>query len=167
MKKESVYCFNIFYAFSFYAPLLKSGGGASAPPAPRVRRPCTICKSLHWLAQDPSSLNLVGSEAKSHTCHLSPKQHVRLSSLVGKKCIVKCKLNGLQASALWDTGSQVSLVSSNFVKENFPSLKLRNLTDLLDCGDILDLRAANDTPVPFDGFVELTFELAKASGEIF
>ena len=107
---------------------------------------------------------MVDSEAKSHTCHLSPKQHVRLSSLIGKKCIVKCKLNGLHASALWDTGSQVSLVSSNLVKENFPSLKLRNLTDLLDCGDILDLRAANDTPVPFDGFVELTFELAKVSG---
>ena len=33
MKKESVYCFNIFYAFSFYAPLVKSGG-ASAPRPP-------------------------------------------------------------------------------------------------------------------------------------
>ena len=47
------------------------------------------------------------------------------------------------------------------MNKTFPSLKLRNLTKLLDSDDTLDLRAANNTPVPFDGFIELTFEFAN------
>jgi len=38
------------------------------------------------------------------------------------------------------------------------------LTELLNSEDLLDLRAANNTPVPFDGFVELTFELSNVPG---
>ena len=74
---------------------------------------------------------------------------------------MNCKLNGKNASVLWDTGSQVSLISRTFLNEKFPSLKLQNLTELLDSDDTLDLRAANNTPVPFDGFIELTFEFAN------
>ena len=35
------------------------------------------------------------------------------------------------------------------------------MTELLDSEDLLDLRAANNTPVPFVGFAELTFELSN------
>ena len=124
-----------------------------------------ICKALNLLAPDPNDSNSLENVANSFACHLSPKQQVRLSSLVGNKCIVKCKLNGRNASVLWDTGSQVSLVSSSFLEENFPSLELRKLNELLDSSSDLELRAANDTPVPFDGFVELDFELMNGSDE--
>ena len=40
------------------------------------------------------------------------------------------------------------MVSSGFLKENFPSLGLRKLNELLDFNDGLELHAANDTPVP-------------------
>ena len=58
------------------------------------------------------------------------------------------------------------MVSSGFLKENFPSLGLRKLNELLDFNDGLELQAANDTPVPFNGFVELDFELMNGSEEI-
>ena len=127
-------------------------------------RHAPICKCLHLLAKGPSDWNSLESVTNSVICHLSPKQQIRLSSLVGKKCIVNCKPNIKNASVLWDTRSQVSLISRKFLKENFPSLKIRNLTELLDFEDLLDLRAANNTPVPFDGFAEFTFELSNVPG---
>ena len=124
-----------------------------------------ICKALNLLAPDSNDSKSLENVANSFACHLSPKQQVHLSSLVGNKCIVNCKLNGRNVSALWDTGSQVSLVSSCFLEENFPSLELRKLNELLDCGNDLELRAANDTHVPFNGFVELNFELMNGLEE--
>jgi len=38
------------------------------------------------------------------------------------------------------------------------------LTELLDSENSLDLCADNNTPVPFDGFVEPTFDLANVIG---
>ena len=91
--------------------------------------------------------------------HLTPKEHTKISRLVGNKCTVDCKLNRKETSVLWDTGSQISLVSSEFVKVNFPDLKVKSLKELLKIGTGLELRAANDTPVPYHGFIELDFEL--------
>ena len=95
----------------------------------------SICKALHLLAQSPNDLKSLGSVTNGFICHLSPNQQIRLSSLVGKRCILNCKLNGKNAGVLWDTGSQVSLISRTFLNEKFPSLKLRNLTELLDSDD--------------------------------
>ena len=41
--------------------------------------------------------------------HLSPQEHAQVSRLVGKKCSVKCLLNGIETEALWDMGAQVSI----------------------------------------------------------
>ena len=35
---------------------------------------------------------------------LSPQEHAQVVCLVGRKCIVKCLLNGLETDSLWDTG---------------------------------------------------------------
>ena len=42
---------------------------------------------------------------------------------------------------------------------------MQKLSELLDFNDGLELRAANDTPVPFNGFVALEFELMNGSEE--
>ena len=117
------------------------------------------------MAPDPNDSSPLANVANSFACHLTPKQKVRLSSLVGNKCIVKCKLNGQDGSVLWDIGSQVSMVSSGFLKDNFPSLGLRKLNELLDFNDDLELRAAYDTTVPFSGFAEPNLELMNGSEE--
>ena len=63
-------------------------------------------------------------------------------------------LNGYSIYALWDTGAQVSIISEQFVRRHFRPEKLRNISELLDCE--LDLTAANGTPIPYKGFIELT-----------
>ena len=74
-------------------------------------------------------------------------------------CSVDCKLNGKETIVLWDTGSQISLVSSEFLKVNFPNLKVKSLNEILEIDSSLELRAANDIPLPYHGFVELDYEL--------
>ena len=34
--------------------------------------------------------------------HLSPQEHAQVVRLVGRKCTVKCLLDGFEADALWD-----------------------------------------------------------------
>ena len=84
--------------------------------------------------------------------------------LVGNKCIIDCNLNGVKTKVLWDTGSQVSVISRRFLKQTFGGLEIRNLVDLLGVHTRLDVKAANDTPIPYSGFVELEFSFLGEQG---
>ena len=88
--------------------------------------------------------------------HLTPKQSSLIAKLVGKRYNINCKLDGILIEALWDTGAQVSIISEQFLRCHFPSAKLKNISKLLDCE--LDLTADNGTPIPYKGFIELTFK---------
>ena len=101
----------------------------------------------------------------SFVCHLSPKAQINISRLVGNKCMVDCKLNGIQTKVLWDTGSQISILSSSFVKKNFPDNQVHDLSELLEVKTRLELRAVNNTPVPYSGFIEIEFELLNSNKE--
>ena len=71
--------------------------------------------------------------------------------------MINCKLNGKETIALWDTGSQISIISSDFLKRHFPCMQSQSLEEIL--GTSLELRAVNNSPIPYSGFVELGFEL--------
>jgi len=71
---------------------------------------------------------------------LSPNEQAKMVLLVGNKCIIDCNLNDVKTKVLWDTGSQVSVISRRFLKTNFGGIEIRNLAD---------------TPIPYSGFVEL------------
>ena len=92
--------------------------------------------------------------------HLSPQEHARVARLVGRKCTVKCLFNGLETDALWDTGAQVSIISHSWLKQCLPGCDIRDIAELLGM-DGLDLKAANGTDLPYDGWVELTFNLIE------
>ena len=87
--------------------------------------------------------------------HLTPKQHAKVTSLVGKKCFIKCILNYKIVKALWDTGAQVSIVSEKFLKEMFPGLALKHISELVETE--LNLTMANGSSIPRYGWVELEF----------
>ena len=83
--------------------------------------------------------------------------------LVGRKCAVKCLLNGVETEALWDTGDQVSIIPSNWVRKSYPGTDVRNIAELLGMGG-LDLKTANGTDLPYKGWVELTFSELTLTG---
>lgn len=95
---------------------------------------------------------------------LSPNRRTRLLNLIGKKYVISCSLNDVETKALWDTGSQVCLVNESWRQENMPNTTVRDLTELMG-PEVLDGRAVNQTPIPFSGWVEVTFKLPTDRGQ--
>ena len=93
--------------------------------------------------------------------HLKPSVHRKLIRLVGRRCEVRCKLNGLETKGLWDTGAMISGISKNWLRKWFPELEVRDVSELLD--EPLDIRSANQGKMPFEGWVELTFQMSTGS----
>ena len=69
-------------------------------------------------------------------------------------------LKDKEVKTLWDSGSQITIVSSNFVKQQYRFLQPRKLEEII--GTSIELHAANNSPIPYRGFVELAFELAAS-----
>ncbi|KAL9967536.1 hypothetical protein ACROYT_G025783 [Oculina patagonica] len=88
------------------------------------------------------------------------REHAQGVCLVGRKCSVKCLLNGVETEAIWDTGAQVSIVSRSWLRRCLPGCNIQNIAELLGM-DGLDLKAANGTDLPYEGWVELTFNLIE------
>ena len=100
------------------------------------------------------------NDANVFASHVSPKKHAKISKLVGKKCIVKCCLNETKLEALWDTGSQVSVISSTVVNKYFPGVPVRRISEIFDAAySNLNLVTANGTALPYNGWIELNFSL--------
>ena len=120
------------------------------------------CQQKHWrqhktLCQAISSLEeRKCREDREKTgvfvSHLLPQEHAQVVRLVGHKCTVKCVLNGFETDALWDTGAQVSIILRSLLKRCLPGCDIQDMTELLGV-DGLDLKAANGTDLPYEGWV--------------
>ena len=84
-------------------------------------------------------------------------------SLIGSECEVDCRLDDVQCKACWDTGGQLSIVGSSWLKEWFPAKKVKPLEDILE-ENLLDVSAAGLYTIPYSGFVELRFSLNVGTG---
>ena len=90
---------------------------------------------------------------------LTGKQR-KTAKLVGKRCLVSTSLGGIDTTVLWDTGSQVSIVGTNWRKKYLPGVEVRPVKELLEEGG-LELSAANGTNIPYEGWMETEFTLSK------
>ncbi|CAI5672713.1 unnamed protein product [Oreochromis niloticus] len=90
---------------------------------------------------------------------LTGKQQ-QMAKLVGKRCQVRGFLGGVDTTILWDTGSQVSIVGTNWRKKHLPDAEVRSVEELLEEG-ALELSAANGTSIPYEGWIETEFSLSK------
>ena len=62
--------------------------------------------------------------------------------------------------ALWDTGAQVCVMSKRWKEIHLPGELVRDVSELLE-GEELNLQAANDTEITYNGWVEVDFQLAR------
>lgn len=74
-----------------------------------------ICQAQHWSKHK--------KQCRSEDClkacisHTARKdRQPQLVNLVGKCCIIDCYIQGSKTQALWDTGSQVSIVNEKWKK---------------------------------------------------
>ncbi|KAL2089169.1 hypothetical protein ACEWY4_016068 [Coilia grayii] len=86
------------------------------------------------------------------------KEKSRLLRLIGEKCMVNCYIQGVKTQALWDTGSQVCLISEAWRKKYIPKVRVRDTEELLGPGALVG-KAVNQTDIPFQGWVEVKFQL--------
>ena len=109
-----------------------------------------LCTVIHKLSVEKM-------EQTSYLSHLTPSQHKKLVKLVGDRCEVKCMLNGVEATGLWDTGAMVSVVSKDWLRRMFPELEIKKVEELID--EPLEIKTANQGSLPCCGWVELSFQL--------
>ena len=126
---------------------------------------CQRCKATFYCSR-----NCQRSDFKNHEklcagirkleCFETEKLHKqgsrlpsKLVDLVGEKCIVKCIMDGRRVEALWDTGSQLTVVGLDWLESHFPRKEVIDLRELLDYD--LDVGAAGGSNIPYSGFVVL------------
>lgn len=122
-----------------------------------------LCKAIGLLAKAEQARNYIapGDSSDEHVfpSHITPKQQARVARLVGNKCSVHCRLNGKSVTALWDTGAQVSMISEDFLQNQLLITNVNDIKDLLGVKETIKLQAANGTPIPYSGWVELKVKL--------
>ncbi|KAL3969298.1 transcription factor SOX7/8/10/18 (SOX group E/F) [Sarotherodon galilaeus] len=92
--------------------------------------------------------------------YLPPQRKSRLVSLVGNRCTVNCFMDNHPAKVLWDSGAQSSIVNENWRQNHLPHTVVRPVSELLD-NETLTVFAANDTPIPYIGWIEVSFRLGS------
>ena len=128
------------------------------------------CQIRHWkdhkvLCGAIKSLAVSVEETKTvktaFVSHITPQKHSKIIKLVGEKCLVECLLNDNKEHVLWDSGSQISILSQQYLTDNFPQLEVKTLKELLGEEIELDLRAANNSSIPYSGYVEIEFKVCN------
>lgn len=130
-------------------------------------RQCSSCKSVlycsercqyeHWAVHKNQC-----STTFCNTVRATPrkKKQVYFAPLVGKKYLIDCYIQGQQVRALWDSGSQVTVVSEQWKAEHLPQVTLKDISEIIENNDPLKLISANGENLPYVGWIEVTFNLA-------
>ena len=116
-----------------------------------------ICQAINSLEQKSNSE--VDSKGTYYSV-LTPKERSSVVKLVGKRCIIKCLLNGMEHKSVHDTGAQVCLLSLKWLRKNGIKTKIRDIKELLDDQDLL-LKSATESNIPYIGWIELEFRMEK------
>lgn len=110
----------------------------------------------------PVTVNPHSKDERSPTSqsHKPPNtaRRKRVAKLIGGRCMLTCHLNGVRVQMLLDSGAQVSMVGKSWVEQHLPNVKVQPLNSLLS-DSTLDITAANGTAIPFDGWIEVLFEV--------
>ena len=133
---------------------------SQAEPDDKVRE--LLCDRIRQLeAELEKSGKAKQTVGATYASHLTLHRQAKLDALIGKKCMVDCCFEGIAIQALWDTGSQVMIINENWRKSCLPHILLRGMDELLGEDQTLVGKAANQTPIPFAGWVELKFKLGS------
>lgn len=86
--------------------------------------------------------------------------------LVGEKSLIRCFLHKQRIQALWDTGTQICAVDEVWKENHLSNVKLRDVAELVDPLEPLQVEAANGTEMPHTGWVEVSLKLTADDEEL-
>ena len=78
------------------------------------------------------------------------KSPTKMDQLIGGRNVTAIRIFDVECNALIDTGSQVTTISRQFLDSRLPGTELKSIDD------IITLRAAGGSLVPYDGYVEVS-----------
>ena len=109
-----------------------------------------ICKSINHLEKEVFKEVDRKCTVQSNVLNSTKS---RLVQLVGEKCQIECSIGGKRVNALWDTGAQVSLISTKWLQNNIPHSKIRDVKELLQ--STITIKGVIGSTVPYKGYVIL------------
>lgn len=92
--------------------------------------------------------------------YLPPRRKERLIKLIAKKHTVHCTMDTIPVVGLWDSGAQATIINEEWRKLHLPHSTVRPLSELLGSDTLMGV-AANQTEIPFMGWVEVEFRLGE------
>ena len=116
-----------------------------------------LCAAIQQLQKDSVEKC---KRACSFESHLTPAQKQKIVKLVGERCLIGCQISGKQTKALWDTGSQICLISMKWLVDNGLDVKVEDLSTLI--GRDLHVEGVGGFTVPYEGYVILDFSVDNA-----
>lgn len=129
-------------------------------------------KKRNWSEQKKKKLSLRTQPRIQQTHSITDnrrnvmtKKHSTVPELIGKKSFVNCYTQGKRTQVLWDTGSQVSAIDETWKADNLPDIQLRDIAEIVDPDNPLQIEAANGTEMPYVGWVEVTVRLVGSTAE--
>ena len=94
------------------------------------------CQKSHWkdhkvLCENIQQLQRQEDEKCDQMCSVGNLPKRKVIELVGKRPQIDCEIGGVKTKALWDTGSQVSLISSTWLKNHNVNYSLDTISDVI------------------------------------
>ena len=116
----------------------------------RITNCCVLCNAIQYLHKNEV-------EKCSFSSHLTPKQKTQIVNLVGERCLIDCCIEEEEAEALWDTGSQVCLTGSQWLRDRGVEKELKSISEIL--GHEVMVEAVDGKNIPYEGVVNLNVRL--------
>ena len=91
----------------------------------------------------------------SYFTNLIPKKKKRVAQLIGDTCLIQCMLNKREASVLLNTGTQVSIISEDYMQHNYPDSEIKHISHMLDNPDSMRVQWENQVHIPFNSFTSI------------
>jgi len=107
---------------------------------------------------------------KSFSCSydvtLPFKKYKKLVDVIGLKPMINFILNDKLFSGLWDTGSMVSLINSQWLKQNFQNTQIHPIETFINNSNGISLTAANNSDISIEGIAVFDFALPNSNYRI-
>lgn len=116
---------------------------------------CSAINLLETYERDKQFKNFTVSDHEVVT----EKQKLKLITLIGHKPTIEFVANNVPCKGLWDTGSMVSVVNAEWLQTNFPDIAVNSIAEIAGETEKLSVQTANNTELPIEGVVPLTFRL--------
>ena len=113
-----------------------------------------LCNAIQYLHKNEVEKC---KKACSFSTHLTPKQRNQIVNLVGDRCMIDCYIEEEESETLWDTGSQVCLVSTKWLRDRGIKKDMLSISDIL--GHYVTVEAVGGKSIPYEGVVKLWIRL--------